>query len=66
MSDKQKLIDLESRIAYLEQTIEDLGKIVFEQSKRIDEIDLVHNHHAARLNSLEESDPVPDERPPHY
>ena len=64
-----KIIDLETRIAFLEDTVDDLNKMVYQQTKKIDDLQsTIHNltkHMKQVQNDISEIKPV-DELPPHY
>ena len=64
-----KLIDLETKIAYQEQSIDQLSEVVFEQSKRIDELHRELIKLGSKIASASMQEPLPDpldEKPPHY
>ena len=67
-SESSKLIELESRFTYQEQTLEQLSQVVFEQSKQIEELKLKCADLGERLTELAASIPESnkDEKPPHY
>lgn len=63
------MIDLETKVAYQEKTIQDLNEVVCGQQQQIDQLAGTCTHLVDRLNSVEEmaadgSPPV--EKPPHY
>ncbi|MFC3195509.1 SlyX family protein [Marinicella sediminis] len=64
-----KFIDLETRIAYLEDTVDDLNKTVYHQSKQLDEIQGLLNNLTRHMKQVQEdiTELKPqDEVPPHY
>ena len=66
---QQRLIDMQSGLAFQERTIQQLSDEVFLQSKRIDELEQTCRKLAERITAMSQSipaaDPV-DEKPPHY
>lgn len=66
-----RLTDLETRLAYQEDTLHTLDALVAEQSRRIALLEARLEQLARRLHGLQHADPgeAPDalhERPPHY
>lgn len=67
--DENRFIDLETKIAFHEHTINELNKIIYQQQKQIDQLEKNSQHFAKRLNSLSEvanHNFSEDEKPPHY
>ncbi|MDH5522992.1 MAG: SlyX family protein [Desulfobulbaceae bacterium] len=67
MSD-ERLIDIEIKIAFLEDTIQELNTVVCEQQKQIDRLEATCNFLLKRVKILSEAtgDNIPNEKPPHY
>lgn len=72
MTDKKftaKFIDLETRIAYLEDSVDALNKLVYEQTKEIsqyqDALKSMTKHMKQVQSDIEEFKPQ-NEVPPHY
>ena len=67
--DKQRLIDIETKLAYQEDLIQELNKTVHTQQLKLDQLEQARRSLSLRYNSLAEQDdseyPV-DEKPPHY
>ncbi len=67
--DKQRLIDIETKLAYQEDLIQELNKTVHSQQLKLDQLEQALRSLSLRYNSLAEQDdseyPV-DEKPPHY
>lgn len=66
---EKKFIDLETRIAYLEDAADDLNKTVYQQSKQLDELQSTVNNLTKHMKQVQNdiSDIKPqDETPPHY
>ena len=64
-----KFIDLETRIAFLEDTVDDLNKLVYQQSKKVDDLQLIVqnlNKHMKQVQSDITDIKPQDETPPHY
>jgi len=64
-----KFIDIETRIAFLEDTVDDLNKTVYQQTKKIDELLLTVNNLSKHMKQVQSDigDIKPqDETPPHY
>lgn len=64
-----KIIDLETRIAFLEDTVDDLNKLVYQQTKDIaqyqEALKNMSQHMKQVQSDIEEFKPQ-DEVPPHY
>ncbi len=72
MTDKNfttKIIDLETRIAFLEDTVDTLNKLVYQQTKEIaeyqDALKTMSKHMKQVQSDIQEFKPQ-DEIPPHY
>ncbi|MDA8789951.1 SlyX family protein [Pseudomonadales bacterium] len=64
MRDRQ--VELETKIAFLEQHINELSDVVYAQQKTIDLLNGAFNNLKDRLNiSTNDAAPI-DEKPPHY
>jgi len=67
--DKQRLIDIETKLAYQEDLIQELNNTVHSQQLKLDQLEQALRSLSLRYNSLAEQDdseyPV-DEKPPHY
>jgi len=65
----QRLIDIETKLAYQEDLIQELNKTVHSQQLKLDQLEQALRSLSLRYNSLAEQDdseyPV-DEKPPHY
>lgn len=60
-----RIVDLEVRYTHQERLLDELSKIVFEQSKAIAELE--RRLGALEKRAREEGDPtLPHEKPPHY
>ncbi len=66
---ENRLIDIETRIAYQEDTIQQLSDIVAKQQRQIDKLADLSKLLTERYQSLQASDTgasIDDEKPPHY
>lgn len=69
MTDDERIIELETKLAYQEDLIQELNKTVFEQQKRLKQLEEAYQflHAQAKELSASVSDgKAVDERPPHY
>ena len=67
--DNQKLIDIETKLAYQEDLIQELNKTVHSQQLKLDQLEEAMRLLTIRYNSLAEqggSEYPVDEKPPHY
>ncbi len=66
---EKRLIELETKLAYQEDLIQELNKTIFEQQKRLDQLDNGYRHlleQARALTDAGSDGKEVDERPPHY
>ncbi len=66
---EQRLIDIETKLAYQEDTVQQLNDVVFAQQKKIDQLELLCQHLLDRLKDLSEQQSgnvTFIEKPPHY
>lgn len=66
---EQRLIDIESKLAFQEDHLEELNKTVFEQQQKIDRLETICEALARQMRSLAEAGNekgAANERPPHY
>lgn len=64
-----RLIDLEVRIAHMDDLIQSLNQTVYQQDLRIEQLEKVNKElivRAKELSDLVFSDKIIDEKPPHY
>jgi len=66
---EERLVNIESKIAYQEDLIEELNKIVYQQQQKLSRLEAICTSLAGHIQTLaeagSESKPV-NERPPHY
>jgi SlyX protein len=66
---EERLVDLETKLAYQEDTIQALNQVVCEQQKQIDQLAATCKLLVDRIRQLPvpaEIDNILDEKPPHY
>ena len=70
MIDEERLVDIELKLTHQEDTVDALNKIVYEQQKKIDELEKLLTALARQVkddaNSVSEPRGIENERPPHY
>ncbi len=67
--DNQRFIDIETKLAYQEDLIQELNKTVHSQQLKLEQLEQALRSLSMRYNSLAEqghSDYPVDEKPPHY
>ncbi|GAB6094548.1 hypothetical protein JCM14469_08000 [Desulfatiferula olefinivorans] len=67
--DNQRLIDIETKLAYQERMIAELNAVVIEQQKALDDIQTANRVLIDRIRELSENLAEPmggHEKPPHY
>jgi len=66
---EERLVDIESRIAFQEDTIQELNKTVYQQQKQIQRLEAICESLVEHIRELRDTAPqgnVAQERPPHY
>ena len=66
---EERLINIETKITFQEDLIEDLNKLVYQQQKKLDRLEATCESLVRHIESLAESrnEGMPaNERPPHY
>lgn len=67
MSQENRLVDIEIKLALQEDLVDTLNQTVYRQSRRIDQLEAMIEKLAERVRTLQESGQGPlNERPPHY
>ncbi len=69
MSETDRLEELESRMAFMEKTLEDLNAVVTRQSRELEELRTAIRHLSGRLRECTVSNvalPSEETPPPHY
>ena len=66
---EERLVNIETKMAYQEDLIEELNKVVYQQQQKLSQLEATCTSLARHIQSLAdegyESKPV-NERPPHY
>ncbi len=69
-SKPEEIVELETKIAFLERTCEDLGDVILDQGRAIDalvqRVGRVEARAAAGLESGSDEESLSDQVPPHY
>jgi SlyX protein len=67
MSDDDRFIDIEIKLAHQENLVESLNQTIYEQSRRIDQLEAMVAKLANHVRSLRDAGQGPvHEKPPHY
>lgn len=69
MSTEERLTNLESKLAYQDDTLDALNAVVTQQQEEISRLQAMCKYLNQRLNEFESPDPrasADDEKPPHY
>lgn len=67
--DKERLVEIETKIAFQENTIKDLSDTVYNQQKQIDALNETLKHLIDQIRDSSIMSPgrnLKDEKPPHY
>ncbi|MDQ2823727.1 MAG: SlyX family protein [Pseudomonadota bacterium] len=68
MSHEDRFVDIEIKLAHMEDLVESLNDVVYQQSKRIDQLEALTNKMAEHIRNSQQSSGqgIVNERPPHY
>jgi SlyX protein len=67
VSDEDRFIDIEIKLAHQEDLVESLNQTVYEQARRIDQLEGMVAKLAEHLRALRDAGQGPvNEKPPHY
>jgi SlyX protein len=69
MSNDDRIIELESRLAYQEYVIQELSDLVYAQQKQIQKLESTLQKMSSQIREMldyQSSNEIPDEPPPHY
>jgi len=67
MTIDEQLIDIETKIAFQEDTLQELNELIYQQQRQIDQLEAAFKSLANRINEVLETVPEHrDEKPPHY
>jgi SlyX protein len=65
----ERLVNIETKISFQEDVIEELNKVVYQQQKKLNQLEAMCVSLANHLHSLREAENeigASNERPPHY
>ncbi len=65
MDFEKRLNDLETKISFQDQTIEDLHDVLYKQQQKITQLEILVENFNNQIKS-NENDIRPNEKPPHY
>jgi len=68
---EKKITELEEKFAFLDHTIEELNNVVFRQTQKIDELEVMLKHLSSQIRQMNSQKDTGDsevinDRPPHY
>ena len=67
MGNEDRFVDIEIKLAHQEDLVESLNQMVYQQSRRIDQLEAIVAQLAERVRHQAESGQGPlNEKPPHY
>lgn len=67
VSNEDRFVDIEIKLAHQEDLVESLNQVVYQQSRRIDQLEAMLGQLADHIRDGAQSGPNPvSERPPHY
>lgn len=69
MNNEDRFVDIEIKLAHQEDTVEQLNAVVYEQSRRIDQLEAMVSQLAEHIRNNAQSGPnlgASGDKPPHY
>ncbi len=67
MSNEDRFVDIEIKLAHQEDMVEELNQVVYQQSRRIDQLEAMVSQLAEHIRNNAQSGPNPvNDKPPHY
>ncbi len=67
MSDEDRFIDIEIKLSYQENQVDALNRTIYEQGRRIDQLEALVAKLAEHVRALRDAGQGPlNEKPPHY
>ncbi|HEX8615527.1 MULTISPECIES: SlyX family protein [Massilia] len=67
MSQEDRFVDIEIKLAHQEDLVESLNQMVYQQGRRIDQLEAMVNKLAEHIRNNAQSGPnMVNDRPPHY
>lgn len=67
VSNEERFVDIEIKLAHQEDLVESLNQMVYQQNRRIDQLEAMVSQLAEHIRNSAQSGPNPvNEKPPHY
>jgi SlyX protein len=67
VTNEDRFVDIEIKLAHQEDLVESLNQVVYQQSRRIDQLEAMVTGLAEHIRTRAQPDGMPpNERPPHY
>ena len=67
MSTEDRFVDIEIKLAHQEDLVESLNRMVYQQSRRIDQLEAMVSELVEHIRNNAQSGPNPvNDKPPHY
>lgn len=66
MTDEDRFINIEIKLAHQEDLVETLNQTIYQQGRRIDQLEAMVTKLAQHVRGLQERQQPLNERPPHY
>ncbi len=67
VSQEDRFVDIEIKLAHQEDLVESLNQVIYQQSRRLDQLEAIVQHLAEHIRNNAQSGPNPvNDRPPHY
>ena len=67
VSQEDRFVDSEIKLAHQEDLVESLNEVVYQQSRRIDQLEAIVQHLAEHIRNNAQSGPnLINDKPPHY
>ncbi len=67
VSQEERFVDIELKLVHTEDLVESLNQMVYQQSRRIDQLEAMVNQLAEHIRNNAQSGPgLINDRPPHY
>lgn len=66
---EERLIEIESKIAFQEDAVQELNKVIYQQQKQIDQLEAICSaliNHVRDLSDAMAETSTGNEKPPHY
>ena len=67
MNSEERFVDIEIKLVHQEDLVESLNQMVYQQGRRIDQLEALVNQMAEHIRNNAQSGPnLVNDRPPHY